>query len=88
MEWLLVGISIFFGYLIGCICGGRMGVDSCSEYIDDSVKLEHIKDCIFNEKISDKKKVLFIKSMMESNIEKSGDVTVTYRENRENVFKE
>ncbi len=88
MEWILVGISIFIGYLIGCIFGYRMGVDSCSEYIEDSVTLEHIKDCIFNEKISDKKKVLFIKSMMESNIKEEGDVTVTYRENRENVFKE
>lgn len=54
-------IVIFIGYFIGFICGGRMAIDSCSKDIENSVIIKHIKECIFDEKISNENKILIIK---------------------------
>ena len=60
----IIILCIFIGLLLGFIAGGHYGIDSCSEHILDSVLVEHIKECIFNEKVSNKKKVNFIKSII------------------------
>ena len=64
----MIGIvisCILLGFIIGFISGGHYGIDSCSKNIDDSVILEHIKECISNETITDENKILFIKSILE-----------------------
>ena len=64
MAGVIIG-CIFLGFMVGFISGGHYGIDSCSEHIEDSVILEHIKDCISNEKVTDENKLLFIKSILE-----------------------
>lgn len=64
----MIGIiisCILLGFIIGFISGGHYGIDSCSKNINDSVILEHIKECISNEIITDENKILFIKSILE-----------------------
>jgi hypothetical protein len=64
----MIGIvisCILLGFIIGFIIGGHYEIDSCSKNIDDSVILEHIKECIFNKTITDENKILFIKSILE-----------------------
>lgn len=57
-------IGMFVCFLIGLILGGHYGVDSCSDDIENTVILEHIKECIFKEKLSNKNKIDFIKSII------------------------
>ena len=58
---------IFFGFIIGFISGGHYGIDSCSEEINDSVILEHIKECIFKDEISNEDKINFTKEILLDN---------------------
>ena len=64
MIGIIIG-CIFLGFIIGFISGGHYGIDSCSKNIDDSVILEHIKECISNETVTDENKILFVKSILE-----------------------
>lgn len=59
-------ILLGLGLIIGFIVGGHWAIDSCTEYFEDSVYLSHIKECIFNDEISDKDKVFIIKRQLKS----------------------
>lgn len=65
----MIGIigCLFIGFLFGFIVGGHCGIDSCSEDINNSVILEHVKECIFKDEISNEDKINFTKSILLNN---------------------
>ena len=63
IVWILL---LFFDYMMGFLMGDYYGVDSCTKNIEDSTYLKHIKECIFNDEISDKDKVFIIKRQLKS----------------------
>lgn len=66
MTVMVIISCILLGLMIGFIVGGHWAIDSCTEYFEDSVYLNHIKECIFNDEISDKDKVFIIKRQLKS----------------------
>ena len=66
MTVMAIISCIFLGLMIGFIVGGHWAIDSCTEYFEDSVYLNHIKEYIFNDEISDKDKIFIIKRQLKS----------------------
>ena len=58
---VIVIVCSIIAFVIGFLYGGRYGVDSCSEYMNHSVILKHIKELIMNESISDSNKLSFLR---------------------------
>lgn len=53
--WVIVIACILFGIIIGYIIGGKDGVDSCAEYINENVVFHHMIENMM--KIKDDKKL-------------------------------
>lgn len=66
MTVMVIISCILLGLMIGFIVGGHWAIDSCTEYFEDSVYLNHIKEYIFNDEISDKDKIFIIKRQLKS----------------------
>ena len=72
IVWILL---LFFDYMMGFLMGSYCEeVNPCTKNTEDCTHLKHIKECIFNDEISDKDKVSMIKQQLKSLEMKRSDI--------------